>query len=315
VAVPKLERLMNLVAALLHTPGPLSAESLRARVEGYEGPGEAFRRQFERDKDDLREMGVPIRVEPVPGSDPPIDGYRIVRAEYYLPDAGLKADELAALHLATRLVRIDDPGIPGGLWKLGGAAGVDASGELSDGGPLATLPSDPNLGALFEAAGSGAVVGYRYRGRERMLVPQVLGLQGGHWYVSGHDLEHDEQRLYRLDRIEGTVRSLGRPQGTVPVAADAIDPLLPWRIGGATDFVAHVLVDAVAAASVVEEVGADRVVRERLDGSVELELPVSNPEGFRSWVIGHGEPIEVLGPTEARNDLVAWLAAQAGERA
>ena len=81
----KLERLLNLIAALLETPRALSAEEIRARVPGYpDEAGPTFRRAFERDKDDLREMGVPLRVETVPGTDPPQTGYRIPRDEYYL---------------------------------------------------------------------------------------------------------------------------------------------------------------------------------------------------------------------------------------
>ena len=63
----------------------------------------------------------------------------------------------------------------------------------------------------------------------------------------------------------------------------------------------------------MEDVGDDRVVAQHLDGSVELEFPVSNPDGFRSWVIGLGEPVEVLGPPEARADLVTWLMDRMGE--
>ena len=69
----KLERLLNLIAALLETPRAMSAEEIHERVPGYpEDSGATFRRAFERDKDDLREMGVPLRVETVPGSDPPL---------------------------------------------------------------------------------------------------------------------------------------------------------------------------------------------------------------------------------------------------
>ena len=62
----KLERLLNLTAALLHAEMPLTAEELRARVGGYPDTKATFRRAFERDKDDLRSMGMPLRVEPVP---------------------------------------------------------------------------------------------------------------------------------------------------------------------------------------------------------------------------------------------------------
>lgn len=309
MSVPKLERLMNLVAALLHTSHPISADELRTRVEGYDGAGEAFRRQFERDKDDLREMGVPIRVETVPNADPPVDGYRILPSEYYLPDAGLDADEAAALRLATRIVAIDDPGLSVGLWKLGGN---DAPPSGNDPTPLAVLPTDENLGVLFEAASVSRLVGFEYRGDERTLLPRALGMQAGHWYVSGHDLDRDENRVFRLDRIEGSVRRLGLPEVAIPPSPSGFDLLRPWRIGDASEVATRLLVDAVAAASVIEEVGEDRVVAERPDGSIEIELPVTNPEGFRSWVIGLGETVEVLSPPVARAAIVDWLARIAG---
>ena len=69
--VDKLERLMNLVAVLLDTMRPLSAEELRDQVPGYPESGTTFHRAFERDKEDLRELGVPLVVEPIPGIDPP----------------------------------------------------------------------------------------------------------------------------------------------------------------------------------------------------------------------------------------------------
>ena len=71
----KLERLLNLIAALLETPRALSAEEIHQRVPGYpDDTGPSYRRAFERDKDDLREMGISLRVENVPGNDPPVLG-------------------------------------------------------------------------------------------------------------------------------------------------------------------------------------------------------------------------------------------------
>ncbi len=91
--VDKLERLMNLVAVLLDTMRPLSAEEIREQVQGYQDKDDSYHRALERDKADLREMGVPIVVEPIPGVDPPQDGYRIPREQYYLADPGLDPDE------------------------------------------------------------------------------------------------------------------------------------------------------------------------------------------------------------------------------
>ena len=82
----KLERLLNLTAALLDADRVLSANELRHRIGGYPEAKASFRRTFERDKEDLRKMGIPLRVENVPGADPPIDGYRILRSEYAGPE-------------------------------------------------------------------------------------------------------------------------------------------------------------------------------------------------------------------------------------
>jgi proteasome accessory factor B len=117
--VDKLERLLNLTAALLHTSRPLTAEEIRERVPGYPEGLSAFRRTFERDKDDLREMGVPLSIERIEAEERPIDGYRIHERDYYLRDPGLDPDEAAALNLAVSAVRLD--GVQGveALWKLG----------------------------------------------------------------------------------------------------------------------------------------------------------------------------------------------------
>ena len=162
----KLERLMNLLATLLETPSLLSADDIRRRVPGYPDDLTAFRRAFERDKDDLRDMGVPVERGEVPGADPPIPGYRVRPDRYYLRDPALDPDELAALHLALDAVRFD--GIEGGgaLWKLGGRPhGVESSAPApsttADVG--ASLPSDANLVALFSAVSERRSVRFSYR--------------------------------------------------------------------------------------------------------------------------------------------------------
>ena len=89
----RLERLLNLTAALLNTDRPLTAAELREQVPGYpEGDKATFRRAFERDKEALRDMGIPVLTTEIPGSEPPELGYRIRRADYALRDPGLTPD-------------------------------------------------------------------------------------------------------------------------------------------------------------------------------------------------------------------------------
>src|SRR5690606_18448055 len=162
--VQKLERLLNLTAVLLHSGRPMSAAELRERVPGYPDSDVAFHRAFERDKDDLREMGVPLELEEIPGADPPLDGYRIPRGRYYLPAAGLAPEELAALQLAAAAVQLD--GVEGveALWKLGGSAADPAAASIPT---VAAIPTDPNLAPLFEAVSQRAPARFTYRDEHR----------------------------------------------------------------------------------------------------------------------------------------------------
>ena len=95
---------MNLVIALLSTHGFITAERIRASVAGYaESPSdEAFSRMFERDKNELRDLGIPLETGRVSSFDP-AEGYRINRNAYALPDIELTAQEAAAVAVAAQL--------------------------------------------------------------------------------------------------------------------------------------------------------------------------------------------------------------------
>ena len=109
------------MAVLLEAPRPITAGEIQQRVPGYPESEGSFHRAFERDKDDLREMGVPLRIEMVPLSNPPVDGYRIRKQDYYLRDPGLDPDELDALNLAASTVRLDGAAA---AWKRCGSSGA-----------------------------------------------------------------------------------------------------------------------------------------------------------------------------------------------
>lgn len=313
MADAKLERLLNLTAALLDTRLPLSAEQLHRRVGGYPDEDASFRRQFERDKEALREMGVPIRLEDVPGTLPAVQGYRIEPSEYYLPDPGLHPDELAALHLAARGVRLEGSGSLGGLWKLGGALEPpdgDTPGLLPEG--AVTLPADPNLSVLSAAIWDAQRVRLSTGEVAREVDPYRLSFTRGRWYLQGFDRRHDELRTYRLDRLDGEVEVVGEPGAFERPAVDG-PALSPWEVGVAEPVEARVLLDATVAPIVGQELGSAVVEDRREDGSVVVRLVVTNPEGFRGFVLGLLDHAEVLSPPALRDDLIAWLRRCAGE--
>ncbi len=293
----KLERLLNLTAALLDADRVLSAEELRQRIGGYPKAKASFRRTFERDKEDLRNMGIPLRVESIAGSDPPIDGYRILRSEYAGRDLRLEPDELAALHLATSIVRLD--GGETGLRKLGGASSSVDAAEVGH------VPFDDNLATLITAAAERRAVGLRYGGVEREVEPWRLSFSRGHWYLAGWDRLRDDQRLYRTDRITGPVEPLDdavRPLGT------PTDPgkLRGWELGDEPPVTVRVAVDEDQVAYLHHLIGEDA---EPCDETGVVTFEVRNREGFRSFILTFLEHAEVLEPRQARDDIITWLEA------
>jgi proteasome accessory factor B len=216
----KTERLLNLVVCLLATRRYLTAEQIRQSVPGYPDGSEAFKRMFERDKEELRELGIPLET----GSDGDEDaGYRIQRQAYELPEIQLNPDEAAVLGLAARVWQRASlaEAASGALLKLR-AAGVDTDEAASLGIEPRVDTHEPAFPALWRAVRDGFPVSFDYQGigrsapQRRHLEPWGVVSRRGRWYVAGHDRDRDEVRVFRLSRILGDVTADG-PAGTVVV--------------------------------------------------------------------------------------------------
>jgi proteasome accessory factor B len=310
----RLERLTNLVAVLLETRRALTLEEIVERVPGYPAERESYRRQFERDKSTLREIGVPISLEAIYAFDQET-GYRIHRENYELPALDLTEDERVALHLAVTAVRLE-----GGAEESGGGAGREAllklGGFEGTAAPtLAALPDVPALPALFDAYRRRARVAFTYRGDTRRLDPYGILFRNGHWYAVGFDPDREAIRAFRADRIEsgiepGPTGAFERPDGFDPASALRDEP---WRFGDEAPIEALVLVAPTQAGWVEADLGSKAVAERRDDGSVVVRMAVTNRDAFRSFVLGLLDHAEVLAPPELRADVVAWLEALAGD--
>lgn len=300
----KLDRLLNLVAALLDTAVPLTAEELRERVPGYPDGADAFHRSFERDKDDLRELGIPVETVTVEHFEQPRAAYTIRRDDYELRDPGFDLDELAAIHLAATTIRLEglDPDdVQEGLRKLGGLGLGVGGGE-----PTGAIPTPAALIDLFVAVLERRPVAFPYGADVRHLEPHRLQFERGRWYVTGHDTDRAQQRSFRLDRIcgpvtAGDVEGFERPEQVGGVQ------LRPWEMGERPATPAQVLLDpGVARTVLVDHPGLD-VVEEREDGSVVVELAVRNRTALRDFLMTLLDRAELLGPPDLRDEIVAWL--------
>ena len=189
----KTERLLSLVVCLLSARRYLTAGQIRDAVPGYPETFDAFKRMFERDKDELRELGIPLETGTNPGTDEEV-GYRISRQAYELPEIRLEPDEAAVLGLAARVWRQGElaGAAAGGLLKLR-AAGIDAEETTQPGIEPRLQTGGPAFGPLWQAVKDRRPVtfGYHTPGRatpqRRNLEPWGVVNRHGRWYVAGFD--------------------------------------------------------------------------------------------------------------------------------
>lgn len=224
----KTERLMNLVLCLLYTRRPLPKSRIRQMVEQYHSAptDEAFDRMFERDKDELRELGIPLVTEDLGSVWDDEPGYRIHERDYALPDISFEADELAVLGLASRTwTHASLAGPAAQAMRKLRAADVERDSESLIGLEPRLRTAEPAFDALKDAVLREVPItfGYRTGGtgevRARRVEPWGLASWRGRWYLSGHDLDREAPRVFRLSRIESDVRPIG-PAGSITVPED-----------------------------------------------------------------------------------------------
>jgi proteasome accessory factor B len=315
VSRSRTERLVNLVICLLSTRRFLTAAQIAATVPGYEHDPDdakehdAFQRKFERDKAELRALGVPLETGTASAFDSE-PGYRIAHRDYALPPILLEPDEAAAVGVAAR------------LWRHAGMAAAASSGlaKLRAGGvevdPHATLGVEPVIAvdASFEpltgAARARRHVTFDYRVPEndrsstRRLQPWGVVCWRGRWYVVGHDVDRDAARCFRLSRIVGEVRAYGpMPAFSPPEDVDLIGQVARFSGPVERPLTARVLVRAGRAAGVRRWA---QKVESTVDGDV-VELRYADADGFAGWLVGYGADVTVLEPDDVRKSLIARL--------
>ncbi|HET7074428.1 MAG TPA: YafY family protein [Mycobacterium sp.] len=330
MAISKVERLVNLVIALLSTRGYITAEKIRSSVAGYsDSPStEAFSRMFERDKNELRDLGIPLEVGRVSALDP-TEGYRINRDAYALPPVELTPDEAAAVAVATQLWESPEliTATQGALLKLR-AAGVDVD-PVDTGAPVAIASSagvpglrgsEGVLGILLSAIDSRQVVQFPHRSSRagpytmRTVEPWGVITEKGRWYLVGHDRDRDATRTFRLSRIGADVTPIGAAGAvTVPRGVDlrkiVADTVSETPAGGqARVWAADGRATALRRAG--RSIGARQLAGR--DGEV-IELDIGSTDQLARDITGNGADAVVLEPESLREDVLARLRAQAGD--
>jgi proteasome accessory factor B len=315
MAARRAERLVNLVICLLSTRQYLSAERIRDAVPGYEpGDGnsntdEAFKRMFERDKAELRDLGIPLETGRNSHFDSE-DGYRITRRDYELPAIEFDAAEAAAVGLAARLWQSATLGesARSALLKLR-AAGTDVQASGTPGAVPHIDSSDPSLPALLEAARLSRPVRFDYvksgsgTAERRSLEPWGVLSWRRRWYVAGFDRERGEPRSFRLSRITGPIEAVGRPgEFERPEKVD-----LHQMVAGRAPEDGRVARVAVTGTGVGR---LRRLARDDVDG--ELTITFTDTEWLAGVIASAGTSARALEPADLVEAVVARLRPVAG---
>ncbi len=320
MAARRQQRLVNLVLCLLSTRQFITAERIRDTVEGYQvadgahNPDEAFKRSFERDKAELRELGIPLETGRNSAFDTE-DGYRIARKDFELPAISFTADEAAAIGLAARLWSTASLASEAraALIKLR-AAGVEIDEPESDALPPLS-GSEPALPPLVAAVSDHRVVQFRHHKRysdttdRRTVEPWGVLSWRGRWYVVGHDRDRGEVRSFRLDRIVGEVKTLpGSAETERPAGLDMLA-----LVRGANHQADRQALVRVAPNRAGQLRRLARAV-EHGEGGDLLTIEYRDLDRIAGMVAAAGVDAFVLEPPELVKSVVALLAAAAGAR-
>jgi proteasome accessory factor B len=314
----KTERLLNLLIMLLVQRHYVSKNRIREILYADAPSGDAFEKSFERDKEELRSLGVPIEVGQM---DPYFDdepGYRIRADEFALPEISLEPDEASVVALATRVwehARLAEA-TADAVAKLT-AAGLELDLRALEIAQPRLTADEPSFDVFWEATLARRPVTFDYRRPgypeplTRHLEPWGVVRYSGRWYVVGKDTDRGEERVFRLSRVVGQARMTG-PAGSfeVPPGTDVRETAR--RLGPSTP---------TEEAVVLLRPGAGAVLR-RTATSIEPDVP--GPDEQTPWdrvhlsgaqadeLLAFGPDLYVEGPPALREQVVSRLRAAAG---
>lgn len=312
---------MNLVIALLSTRSYITAEKIRTSVAGYadSASDEAFSRMFERDKNELRDLGIPLETGRVSSYDP-VEGYRINRDTYALPAVELTGDEAAAVAVATQLWESPEliTATQGALLKLR-AAGIDVDPDApiaiaSPVGSVGLRGSEDVLNALLSAVTARQAVQFPHRPSRtepytlRTVEPWGVITEKGRWYVVGHDRDRNATRTFRLSRIGAEVTPIGPPGAvTTPQGVDLRD-IVAKAVGDAPTGVKAQVWVADGRATALRRIGTSLGARQLngRDGDV-IEVDVGTFGRLARDIAGYAADAVVLEPQTLRDEVLDLL--------
>jgi len=332
-AVPKFERLMNLVAFLLASPEPVPFSLIRKTVVGDNDLAreDAVEKRFDRDKKELREIGIPV--EYVQSDEQGRDGYFIPRDQYFHTELDLSQDEAAVLVMLANSARGGNDAISSNLRSALLKMAIDSPLQEEVANAIAQRHVRAftrgkrdravldNLDKLVAAVAERREVKFRYRKAdtkqvtERVVHPFGLGYREGEWYLVGEDQQRKDLRQFKVLRIQGAVhvKKARRPAFHPPAGFDIEEHIErpPWEYTGGKAEVAEILFHPDVAWMVSENLLPGQRLETRPDGAGVLKLKVRKTADTYQRMLGflaaYSGQCAVLSPAWLRKQAVAHL--------
>ncbi len=319
----KIERLINLTAFLLDTRKAVTFEELTDTVY-QECPStttrekNAVRKMFERDKDELREMGIDLEAT---SNEDGEDAYTIPRSRYYLPHLDLDTQERVALTMVSRLFLGSGTPFSGpahsALLKL--AFDGDESGVVPNVHWVESPADGETLSAMIDGLTRRKLLTFSYRALdatepvEREVEPYGLFNRRGYWYLVGRCYFRGETRCFKLDRVVSDVVVNQKKPHTadfeLPEGFNFQEECRwEWPLPrGVEDIAASVAFEPRLA--FIRESGPCKVIGERRlgGGEIEVDYEVTDPEQLVDWVLSLGADAHVTSPPELRQMAIERL--------
>ena len=300
----KTERLINLTLALLATKRYLKKSEILSNVAGYEGTQEAKERMFERDKDDLRSLGIEIEVGDLDIFFEDEPGYRIPQKSYELNVPNLSGRELALLSIASSFWNdsVLAPNAQSGIRKLQ-SLGIPATIEFEFRMKYRFDNPSELLEEIAKAILEKSKIKFSYDSsslKVRHLEPYRIVFWNSYWYLIGMDIDRTGIRLFKLSRFLGGIEtSKKKYEFEIPSDFEVSDHLPKSNV------------EVIHSAKIEIRRETGTLLRQRgklLSQGSEYdtyEINYENERVFLRELIWHGANVRILEPANLKEQLLA----------
>ena len=303
MSAEKTERLINLTLGLLSSKRFLTKNEIFKNIAGYSGSPETMERMFERDKDELRSMGIEIEVGQL---DPLFEdemGYLIKSSSIQIQPNEFTKDELLLMTMAAN------------VWKQSAFSDISKNAlmkvssidsEIGFNAVALSMIDDEGLNAdifqkIIDAIQSKKYISFLYNNKNRVMAPFALKSSGGFWYLIGQE-KGESIKVFKIIRIQSEI--------VIDKSSSQFEIPVDFKVD---EFLKNTTSDQAQTAKLL--IRENRVNALRSRGSIQensngwdtLEITFDDLEQMIKEVLWFGDDIVVLSPPKLRSEVISRL--------